>query len=403
MIVDNWEDISIETLEDAVEEGYPEGKELEFKRELNPENSGHKAKLLGEVTSFANSGGGDLVVGIVDEEGIATGLWPVQYDDIDTTVDRWVNIIKRNTDPEIPQHLLEIQPISVEGEQGEYVDENCPAPTGHILVIRVRRSWRAPHRETVNNRFYERSASGNSELDTGAIRRAMLQGEVFVERAKEFRDNRISAIAADELPFPLRELPKIVVHLMPSNCFGVEPLIDPQTANPWNTAEGGIAPELLSPNRSRGNWERFTEEGYFLATRQSQYENRISKYTLTFRLGTIEAVTTGPAILHSEPNYISTPNLRNCFEQVLEDYWRFIEDAGGAYPFHLFVSIVGAKGLPACTEDQVRWPDELKLIDREIVRVPVVVINSPSEDIEEHIDEILDRIANASGFAEDHS
>jgi len=403
MIVDDWENLSVETLQDAVDEGYPEGKELEFKRELKPENSGHKAKLFAEVTSFANSGGGDLVIGIVDEEGSATGLWPIQYDDVDTARDRWVNIIKRNTDPEIPQHLIEIQPIYVGGELSEYIDENCPVSTGHILVIRVRRSWRAPHRETVNNRFYERSASGNSELDTGSIRRAMLQGEVFAERAKEFRDNRISAIAADELPFPLRELPKVVVHLMPSNNFGVEPLIDPQNANPWNTAEDEIAPQLLSPNQSKGNWERFTEEGYLAAARQSQYENRISKYTLTFRSGTIEAMTTSPAVLHSDPNYISSPNLRNCLEQVFEDYWRFIEDAGGAYPFYFFVSIVGAKGLPVCTEDQVRWPDELEMIDREIVRIPALIINSPAEEVEEHINQILDRVANASGFAEDHS
>lgn len=397
MLAEDWEDVSTESLLRAIENGYSEGKELEFKRQQNPDNSGHKQSTVAEVVSFANGSGGDLVIGLVDEEGVASGLWPVRYEDIDELVLRWVDIIKRNTDPELPQHLVEIKPLEVTAEHEEYVDEQAPSRTGYILAIRIRRSWRAPHRETVKNQFYERSAGGKTPLDTGAIRRAMLQGELVVERAQEFRDDRLSAIQADDIAVPLLESPKVVLHIVPSNAFAADGVVNPSSAEARRGTDDRSVPSLLYPRRVVHAWSRYTEDGFLVGSRYEQYENRFGSYTLTFRSGVIEALTTRSYIENGE--YISSGHVRSCFEESLPSYIDFLSQEGGAFPIYCFFSVIGAKGLPVGSQRTVahRDHDDLETIDRDVARLPAARVETPEVSLDPVIDTLLDSLYNASG------
>lgn len=399
MLIEDWDELSVETVISAIENGYTEGKELEFKRQQNPDERGHKQSTVGEVVSFANAGGGDLVIGVGDEEGQATGLWPVEYDDIDDTVLRWVDIIKRNTDPELPQHLIDIEALEITEEHEEYLDDNARTRTGHILVMRVQRSWRSPHRETMNYQFYERSAGGKSELDAGAIRRAMLQGEVVVDRAKEFRDDRLARIRANDVSVPLLQEPTVVLHVVPSNAFAVEGVVDPTMASPSVGEREETIPSLLSPRGSQGHHTRYTEDGYLSGQRYDQYENRFGSYTLTLRSGVIEALTVN-SYANRDNEYINSGHVRNCLEASLSDYIQFLSREGGAFPLYCFLSVVGAKGLPvAIQRTSGRDRDELEVIDRDVARLPAVRIETPNEDIDDSIDTLLDSLYKASGKA----
>lgn len=391
MLTEDWDELSIETLIRAVENGYSEGKDLEFKREQDPGNKGHKQTTVGEIVSLANSNGGDFVIGLVDEEGEASGVWPDQYDDVDNTQLRWIDIIKRNTDPEIPQHLIDIKALEVADEYAEYIDDDCPHQTGHILIIRVQRSWRAPHRETVNNQFYERSSGGKTELDTGAIRQAMFQKEVIIKKIREFRDDRLAAIRADDLVLPVKSHSKVVLHVFPSNALSTERLIDPVAASP---DRGAPAPFILSPRKTTGNWSRYTVDGFFSA--QIDFREECVGYTLTFQSGVIEAVTTKSYV--EEGIYISAAHVQNCLNAGLPGYVDFLTRQGGTYPIYCFLSILDAGGIPVGQElATTRSHRDLKVIDRSVARLPAVQINSPQTNIESVINDLLDSLYNASG------
>lgn len=392
MFTEDWKELSIETLIRAIENGYSEGKGLEFKRQQNPDEEGHKQTTVGEVVSFANASGGDLVIGMADDEGVASGLWPVQYDDVDDEVLRWIDIIKRNTDPELSPHLIDIKPVEVTDEYAEYVDDDCPSQTGHVLVIRVQRSWRAPHRETLKSQFYERSSGGKTVLDTGAIRQAMFQGELLTERAREFRDDRLAAIRAGDVAVRMRHHPKVVLQVVPSNAFSIERLIDPSAADP-DQADQDV-PSLLHPRGSPGNWTRYTADGFLLA--QIDREDRCTSYTLTFRSGVIETLTTKSYIQDTE--YISSGHVRNCLEEGLPTYEEFLVHQGGTYPIYCFLSVLRGQGLPVATQRTARREhDELEVIDRDVARLPAVQIESPQTDLDTVINELLDSLYNASG------
>lgn len=396
MLTRDWEDVSTDSLVQAIDNSYSEDKELEFKRQQNPDNKGHRQTTVGEAVSFANANGGDLVIGMVDEEGVASGLWPVQYDNVDEVVLRWVDIIKRNTDPEIPQHLIDIKPLEVTDEYSEHVDDKCEHNTGKVLVIRVQRSWRSPHRETLKNQFYERSSGGKTELDTGAIRQAMVQGELLTQRAREFRDDRLASIRADDVAVRIKPNPKIALHVVPSNAFSTNRLIDPSSADSKRGAQN--APPLLWPREFHGRQRRYTADGFLTATRQR--EGSYAAYTLTFHSGIVEAVT---ANSYSEDDEgIHSAHVRNCLEQSIPHYKEFLTSQGGTYPIYCFLSVVGGKGIPVGTQRTFyKDHDELDVIDRDVARLPAVQIESPQTDTETVINELLDSLYNASGKAQE--
>lgn len=399
MLLNNWQNLSIETLIAAIENEYPEGKELEFKRHQNPSNSGHKQTTVGEVVSFANASGGDMVIGMADKERVASGLWPTHYDDLDDTILRWIDIIKRNTDPEIPQHLLEFEDIQVSEEHGKYVDDDSPSATGTVLVVRVQRSWRSPHRETVKNRFYERSSGGKSELDTGAIRRAMLQGDLVVERAREFRDDRLAAIQANDVVVPLAPRPKVVIHAVPSNAFAAEGTIDPSAATRGQNPNKGTRPALLGANSVRMGQGRYTEDGYLHARETMNQRDGFATYTQTFRSGVVEAATVSS---YNNPEgghpYIASGHVENCLEMALPTYIGFLSQHGGAFPLYCYISLVGARGLPVGSMRMAAGPqDPMSVVSSDIARPPAVQVESPEPNYESIIHSLVDSLHHASG------
>lgn len=52
----------------------PEGKTLEYKRQLPGREDGGNVKILQSITSFANTNGGELLYGVEAEDGIPIGL-----------------------------------------------------------------------------------------------------------------------------------------------------------------------------------------------------------------------------------------------------------------------------------------------------------------------------------------
>jgi hypothetical protein len=399
MLVDDWDELSAETLITAIENSYPEGKELEFKREQNPKNKGHKQSTVGEVVSFANASGGDLVIGMVDKEGTASGLWPKKYDDVDSTKLQWVDIIKRNTDPELPQHLVDVKAIEIGDAHEDYVDDHAPSKTGWVLVVRTKRSWRAPHREKLKRHFYERSAGGKTPLDTGAIRRAMLQGDLVVERAREFRDDRLAAIQANDVAVPLAPQPKVVLHVVPSNAFSTEGTLDPSAAAQSLGTNQDVHPVLLDPNRRHMGRDRYTEDGYLHGQQTRSSQNTFATYTLTFRSGVIEALT---ANSYNNPDqgypYIASGHVENCLQTALPTYVEFLTQQDGAFPFYCFVSLVGAHGMAVGSiRTSMASPDSLSVVSRDIARPPATLIESPKSDLEPVIHSLIDSIHNVGG------
>lgn len=75
---ENIADLNQSHLDELVTERAEEGPHLEFKRELPQNDNASKNEFLGDVSAFANAGGGDLVYGVdEDADGAAAAVVPL--------------------------------------------------------------------------------------------------------------------------------------------------------------------------------------------------------------------------------------------------------------------------------------------------------------------------------------
>jgi predicted HTH transcriptional regulator len=104
-------DITKDDIQELVDDSVEESKELEYKQYLDPKKKEkNKNILLAEVTSFANSRGGDLIVGISENNGVPQNLGGIPLNkSADKTVETWGNILRRQTEPKLPTNIHDIR------------------------------------------------------------------------------------------------------------------------------------------------------------------------------------------------------------------------------------------------------------------------------------------------------
>jgi predicted HTH transcriptional regulator len=86
--------------------GVSEGRTIDYKRELPGNSDGDKKEFLADVSSFANTSGGDLIFGMDEVEGLPTQLVGFQSVNADLEVRRLDSILSSGLDPRI-RHFSE--------------------------------------------------------------------------------------------------------------------------------------------------------------------------------------------------------------------------------------------------------------------------------------------------------
>jgi predicted HTH transcriptional regulator len=74
MIHKRLEEIQETDLDHLVANGVPEGKTIEYKEILPGNSDGDKKEFLADVSSFANTTGGDLIFGVDEAKGTPLGI-----------------------------------------------------------------------------------------------------------------------------------------------------------------------------------------------------------------------------------------------------------------------------------------------------------------------------------------
>lgn len=183
-------DVDHATLQALVENRVPEGKTIEYKRKLPGRSDGDVVPLLGAAASFANTAGGDLLLGVETKDGIPVELPGIEIASVDREILRLEHVLLNGLEPRVPRP--ELGPVEV-------------ATGRYVLIIRIPRSWVGPHRVQKNSKFYARTSAGRYELDVGELRAAFTASEAIPTRIRDFRTERLARIHSRETPVPLIE------------------------------------------------------------------------------------------------------------------------------------------------------------------------------------------------------
>src|SRR6185437_6300972 len=159
-----------------------EHKILEYKQSLNIGTGDERAGCLADVSSFANASGGDILFGIGeerDENGKPTGIpaevIPLEFGNPATECARIEQLEESGIQPRIP--IVQVKAIEIPDR-------------GRVIVVRVGKSWIAPHMVTYANRsrFYSRNSStGKVQLDVQQIGAAFAAQRDLGERLQGWK------------------------------------------------------------------------------------------------------------------------------------------------------------------------------------------------------------------------
>lgn len=197
----NFDAIDAADVQELIEAQVPEGLRLDYKRASYGKSEADRKELLKDVSAFANSQGGHLVIGVDETGGVATDVVGIDIDP-DAEILRIEQILRSAIDPPIPG--IRIRAISLASGKA-------------VLLLRIPRSWNLPHRVTFQgiNRFYLRHSAGVHEPSLGELRALFGLSETALERAREFRNRRIAAAIAGEGSRALMSEGRLFIHIIP--------------------------------------------------------------------------------------------------------------------------------------------------------------------------------------------
>jgi hypothetical protein len=239
-----------------------------------------------------------------------------------------------------------------------------PNTTKAVAVLRVPRSYAAPHMVRETYRFYSRHAAENRVLDTTEIRAALALSETWGAHVKRWRDERIGRIVGDDTPVNLTHEARLVLHIVPLAAAGRGFAIDLQKLKIQNPG-----PVYFLESYSPG----FNVDGLFVVGDPG--DKGAHTYSQFFRDGALEAVLTTIA------------NEKTVFPALIEAkvinatqlYIPLLIQAGCEYPFTVSATLLGMKGLSAPPNE---WRELLgRTIPRDVVFLPDVVLDGEEVDL----------------------
>jgi len=373
-------DIHLEKISEAdlaalISVGVPESPTIDYKRDSYGNSDNDKREFLADVSSFANTIGGDIIIGIDEAGGLPTQIVPLTCD-IDAEVRRLESIAISGIEPRITN--LHVKPIVVAG--------------GHALVVRIPRSFRPPHRVIAQrtNRFYARAGTQKYEPSVEQLRHLFTDVPTLLEQVRSFHADRLVKISAGDTPLQLGPLGKAVLHVIPLPAFADGRMADivselqRGTHVPVSLDEVGFAPQGT-----------VNMDGYL---NYSQASGARSAYAQFFRNGSIEGVCE----LRTDDN-VNSRFICTDFTSLIVSRARQYLDVLRAYdlglPVYVFLSICNATHVFYRHADPsgMGWHDRGPL-SKEIVSVPEIYIDSFDVDVIDAMRPAFNTLWNAFGF-----
>src|SRR5262249_19562514 len=246
-----------------VENEVAEGILIDYKRDVYGTSDGDKKEFLKDVSSFANTAGGHLIVGMAEENGLPTE--PIGLDaDLDKELLRLESLLRDRLEPRIVGIRMKAVPLG-NGRRA--------------LVIRIPKSWNAPHAVLHNKSrlIFARNSAGAHEASVDEMRTMFTAGPSLSERAHAFHRERMKIVHSDKGPLSnlAGEGGRMVLHIIPFSAFDAGSAVDLACFDPSD----------LTPIWCLGCNFGYNVEGYWTTSGGGDRAG----YVQVFRNGIIEA------------------------------------------------------------------------------------------------------------------
>jgi hypothetical protein len=309
-------------LQSLVENGVAEGILFDYKGELYVASDSEKREFLKDVSSFANTAGGHIIIGMTEDGGVPTGVIGVQGD-LDQEKQRLENLLRDRMEPRI----VGVRMRAVALDNGRYA-----------LVIRVPKSWNPPHAVLHNQSrlIFARNSAGAHMASVDEMRSMFLAGATLLDRAREFHRERMQEVHSADGPGPHPfggEGGRILLHVIPFSAFSSEGVLD----------LGLLEREYLPPIWCSGYNIGYNADGFYTTSGAST--NGLSGYVQVFRSGGVIESAAGDVRARADQGFsLYADNFENEISQRIENYMTVLSHAGVAPPMLIMLSGIRMHG-----------------------------------------------------------
>jgi hypothetical protein len=355
-----------------------EGKTIEYKKALPGNSDGDKKEFLADVSSFANTTGGDLLFGVDEAQGVPTEIPGLALPDPDVEIRRLDSMINDGLEPRIRFTSRVIQ-------------RGGSLP---VLIIRTERSWIGPHRVVfkAHDRFYARNSAGKYPMDVSELRSAFTLASSVTERIRQFRADRIAKLHSNRTPVTLAAgASKTILHCIPLESFSRTIQYDVlRYSQPGQTAK-------LPPIIEASGWgTRINLDGFVTYTAP---DDGSMSYTQLFRDGAIEAVEAYWLNINRGGNIRTLPHV--AVERDILGYLKKVfevqKELGVNPPVAVALTFTDTRGLVMARD--VYSFDHGNPITEENLILPEAVVDDLNESPGKILKPLFDLVWNACGYA----
>ena len=256
-------------LQSLVRARVSESRNIDYKRETYGSARDDYAEFLADISSFGNTAGGDIIIGMAAVDGVPTAIIPF-LGSPDAEILRLDEVARGGLQPRLPTITFHPIPIQV---------------GGHVIIIRVPRSYNSPHRviRQGSTRFWARSSAGKYEPNVDELRALFTLAPQLMDRMRGFRSERIAKIAADQGPVQLMSRGTLVLHIIPFSAFDLSSIVPIDAI----VREFNTFPPLGSRTAQA---RRVNFDGVLMVSNADQAAQQQRAYVQVFRNGIVEAV-----------------------------------------------------------------------------------------------------------------
>ncbi|TAY50942.1 AlbA family DNA-binding domain-containing protein [Rhizobium leguminosarum] len=357
--------------------GVGESIHLDYKRQNYGRSEGDRKEFLKDISSMANTLGGDLIIGISEADGLPQSIIPLRSD-CDEDVQRLEQVALHGLEPRIRNIQIKSIPLTA---------------GGYLILVRVPRSYLAPHRVILGNsaRFYARAGTTTYEPNVDQLRQMFTATPLIAEKIKAFHADRLVKITAGETPIGMNAAGKLVIHVVPLPAFtdgSMMDLIAKITAGthvPVPPNESGL------PTRQSVNID-----GYLNYVNPGPHGDSRMAYAQFFRKGIIEGVADLRTDDGSSSRFVGVPFVRLVVGKV-QQYLATADHYDMGLPAYVFLSLCNA------SNTVYRYPvpgggfQEADPLGREIIALPEIYVDSFDVDVAKAMRPAFDVLWNAFG------
>ena len=376
--------ITKEDLANLLRNHKQEDSYLDFKRDLYGKTDTDKKELLKDVSAFANGSGGEIIIGIEEDNySQAKTLCGFTTTNISIEKNRIEQIIMNGLEPKLD--TFKVRYIHIGNHR-------------FVMIIRIEHSPLFPHMVSFQrfNKFYIRKSDKNLLLDVYELRNLFLKSENFMQEIRKYNQDKIKNILEKNAILPTIEAPKILINFIPFDAFTRQTYLD-------------LAKSNLKINFPE---QRINFDG-LLAYQMN--DKGINSYAQIHRNGIIEFLSSSNKVFDiiNNPfiiaNNLATEKLKiiygekNGFEYYLirksYEFINILKKLKVQTPIYIFIAIIDAKGYRILYKNN----NEEKItnaIDRNILSIPELELKRYDNDLKSIIRMAFNMIWNACGEKE---